>query len=168
MKYYYHTAFLLFVCCVQVALCLRAHDIVAEANKHIDWTKWAKSSSYSSRFGPGTNKCNLFVYDVLKAVGADPPSRHWYIYSPISAAEWGNPSSSALGGKRCWNVCTGGQQNGDVISDTVHVGIVTGYHLTTSAATYKVERGNWGYRSSGEFGSSDSITGCWRYDYNGC
>ncbi|XP_053381073.1 uncharacterized protein LOC128549049 [Mercenaria mercenaria] len=153
----------------QAALCLTASDIVEEANKHIGSTTWAQSSFYSFRFYPGTNKCNLFVYDVLEAVGADPPSRHWYMYSPISAAEWGNTGSSVLRNERCWNLCTGGKQNGDVISGQGHVGIVTGYHLTTSAGTNKVVQNNWGYRSSG-FGSSYKITACWRYDYysNGC
>lgn len=158
-----YAVILALACCLQVAFCVTSSGIVNEARQHIGSTKWSYASSYGT--GANTNKCNQFVYDVLDAAGADPPSRHWWTYSPIGAGEWGNPSSSYLTGASCWNTCGGSWQSGDVISDSVHVGIITGWHLTTSAAYSEVVENDWGFRSSGS-GAQSSITACWRYNYS--
>ena len=64
---------------LQVATCVTAvtaSDIVEEARSHIDETTWSYYSTYGT--GRGTNKCNQFVYDVLKNVGANPPKRYCF------------------------------------------------------------------------------------------
>ena len=86
----------------------------------------------------------------------------WWLYTPIGAGEWGNPSSSYLTDNDCYNLCFGLWRPGDIISDGEHVAIVTGYRLTTSSTFTKVVEKDWGFRNTGH-GSEDSITACWRY-----
>ncbi|XP_060561480.1 uncharacterized protein LOC132721232 [Ruditapes philippinarum] len=156
--------FLLLVVGIQVVVCrIKPSDIVKEANRHINTTKWSVASNYGT--GKGTNKCNQFVYDVLKKVGTDPPKRRWFIYSPIGAGEWGNPNSSYLKKKKCWENCKGSWRSGDVISDSVHVAIITDNKRTTSARHDKVVQNDWGFRSKGT-GAKSSIKACWRYKYS--
>jgi hypothetical protein len=91
--------------------------------------------------------------------------RRWFIYSPIGAGEWGNPNSSYLKKKKCWENCKGSWRSGDVISDSVHVAIITDNKLTTSARHDKVVQNDWGFRSKGT-GAKSSIKACWRYKYS--
>ncbi|XP_067684765.1 uncharacterized protein [Haliotis asinina] len=119
--------------------------IARTANKYIGSTKWSKASRH--RTGANTDKCNIFVAEVLEEAGAKVPQRHWFTWSPIGAGEWGNPRSTYLTRDRCWTRVTSAR-TGDVIGDGWHVGIVTGYKLTTSARFDKVVRNNFGFRSS--------------------
>ncbi|KAK2163371.1 hypothetical protein NP493_1466g00019 [Ridgeia piscesae] len=101
---------------------------------------------------PNTYKCNIFVADIIKAAGAKAPHRHWWKWSPIAAAEWGNSKSSVLEDANCWTLVssTTDAKRGDVISDGHHVGIVTGKSLTTSASSieHQVVTNDWGFRDS--------------------
>lgn len=151
------------VCCFQVTWSAQAKDIVKEAKSHKGSVKWSYASSYGT--GKNTYKCNLFVHDVLKNVGANPPTR-WSLsefrWAQIGAAEWGNPNSSYLNKSKFWIKCKMPRQPGDVISDGKHVGIITGKKLTTSATKDKVVENDWGFRQNGA-GAFKSITACWRH-----
>ncbi|XP_033638223.1 uncharacterized protein LOC117298945 [Asterias rubens] len=128
-----------------------------------DWTFAAAHPDAGGFFSDGrnTNKCNLFVADVLEAVGATVPHRNWGFSGPIGAGEWGSSSSSYLTSASCWEYrsssCTG-----CVIGDGRHVGIVTGWRETTSATDTQLVSNDWGFRASGS-GSSSSITAFWKY-----
>ncbi|XP_067683270.1 uncharacterized protein [Haliotis asinina] len=116
-------------------------------------TRWSYSSRYET--GRNTNKCNIFVADVIDEAGGSVPHRWWGLSGPIGAREWGNPSSSYLTSDSCWtNLQTGSE--GDVIAGGGHVGIVTGLEMTTSAAHYSVVKNDWGYRPG-------QIVTFWRY-----
>ncbi|XP_067683472.1 uncharacterized protein [Haliotis asinina] len=123
------------------------------ADSYINSTRWSYASPHTT--GRNTNKCNIFVADVIEKAGGSVPHRWWGVAGPIGAREWGNPRSSYLTGDRCWtNHRTG--LDGDVIAGGGHVGIVTGRRLTTSAAKYSVVKNDWGYRPG------QSVT-FWRY-----
>lgn len=53
--------------------CVTASTIARAARNQIGSRTWLYSSSHVT--GTNTNKCNIFVADVLKAVGADAPER---------------------------------------------------------------------------------------------
>ena len=72
--------------------------------------------------------------------------RSWY-YSPIGAWEWAKPNSAYLTKDKCWMHVTS-PRVGDVAAKGGHVGIVTGYKTTTSAAEKKVVKNDWGFRKS--------------------
>ncbi|XP_046578702.1 uncharacterized protein LOC124286386 [Haliotis rubra] len=128
-------------------------NIKRVADSYIGRTRWSYASSHAT--GSNTNKCNIFVADVIEEAGGSVPHRWWGFAGPIGAREWGNPSSSFLTRDGCWTNHQTGRE-GDVIAGGGHVGIVTGGRLTTSAARYSVVKNNWGYRSG------QSVT-FWRY-----
>lgn len=53
--------------------CVTASTIARQAKRHIGSRTWLYSSSHVT--GTNTNKCNIFVADVLRAVGANAPER---------------------------------------------------------------------------------------------
>jgi RHS repeat-associated protein len=123
------------------------------------WNVWDAKGPY----GPMTNKCNLFVHDVLTEAGVGQPMANGgvlYNYFgigdakyPILAGQWSDPSYDIKG----WKVVTGPAMPGDVIAEahnysdaTAHVGIVTGSNLSTSASSLKqgvIVENNWGFRT---------------------
>ncbi|KAK3610402.1 hypothetical protein CHS0354_008690 [Potamilus streckersoni] len=119
--------------------------------------KWLYSGSHQT--GANTNKCNIFVADILKEEGCPAPNRR-RSYSPIGAYEWANSNSVFLGRSPCWERCNS-PEKGDVIATDGHVGIVSGYQRTTSASAAAYPPGlivenDWGFRS----GQNPT---CWRY-----
>jgi hypothetical protein len=110
-------------------------------------------------FGPRTNKCNLFVYEMTKNAGADPglPNGNRRPSPPL-ARQWANPDYNIPG----WKVLDDGEtpMPGDVaaqehdygpgISATGHVSIVTGDNLTTGTADSNgiviIDTRDWGFR----------------------
>lgn len=121
-----------------------SYKIYKTAKKYKGSKSWRKSGCLHGIRYCGKYKCNLYVYDVLKESGAVAPRRHWYIYSPISANEWGNRRSKYVLKTGCYtNVRS--CRKGDVVAFPVrsgsgHVGIVTsksGYYI--SAGTYSVQ-----------------------------
>ncbi|XP_052088613.1 uncharacterized protein LOC127725582 [Mytilus californianus] len=148
-----------------------ASKIVNKARSFIDSTDWSKSGcKHGSRFC-GTWKCNLFVYDVLKSVGAKVPTRRWWIYSPIGANEWGNPNSGEIKNTGCYTLIPSFYQkrSGDIIafpqpSGSGHVGIVYSSNEYISAKRDKVEK--TGYPNTASYPTRT----IWRYKYNknGC
>lgn len=112
--------------------------------------------------GPDTNKCNLFVYDVLDSVGKRPPLRPrplpWQDprYPPI-AGDYANPEYEIPG----LPVVAGPPLPGDIIAiphdyadASGHVAIVvsydpatgTGKSVSVSSANGKVVTSDWGFR----------------------
>ncbi|KAL3860175.1 hypothetical protein ACJMK2_010333 [Sinanodonta woodiana] len=136
-------------------------NIGNRARSYIGSRTWLYSSSHVT--GVNTNKCNIFVADVLKEENCPAPNRSWWRYSPIGAGEWANPNSEYLNSSRCWEICDS-PVKGDVIAMGGHVGIVSGSRNTTSASALAQPRGlivenDWGFRSD------DNAT-CWRYRHN--
>ncbi len=112
-------------------------------------------------YPPGTNKCNLFVYDVLCSATTCPPKvenpKWWAPNRPPLAGEWGDRGVSIPG----FQLVDGHPRLGDVIAEksggpgfSGHVGIVvefdpkTGRGKTASvnSGTGKVEINDWGFR----------------------
>jgi hypothetical protein len=106
-------------------------------------------SGTKGNFGPGAPKCNQWAYDILTEAGFDVPLINGIKNSyPPLARDWANPRTS-IGD---WKVVVGSPaQPGDVISDGIHVGIVTrssGIDRTVSAPDVKpVLRNDWGFRN---------------------
>ncbi len=92
---------------------------IAETAKSYDGSEdWAQSASKGAH-GPGSDKCNLFVYDVLRDVGISAPSRGWPTSGgPISAGSWANPLNNIEG----W-VIVDNPQPGDIGASTSRAGI---------------------------------------------
>ncbi|KAL3860170.1 hypothetical protein ACJMK2_010328 [Sinanodonta woodiana] len=133
-------------------------NIGNRARSYIGSRKWLYSSSHET--GVNTNKCNIFVADVLKEESCPAPNRWFWRYSPIGAEEWANPNSWYLSMSRCWERCNN-PVKGDVIATGGHVGIVSGNRKTTSASAAASPAGlivenDWGFRS----GQNPT---CWRY-----
>jgi hypothetical protein len=98
---------------------LTRERIVAAAEKHVGSTAWSNAVS-NGQYRAGTNKCNLFVYDVLTDAGASPGLPHgiWPISSyPPLAADWANPDFAIPG----WSVLGQGEapQAGDVVAQQI-------------------------------------------------
>ncbi|XP_071799003.1 uncharacterized protein [Asterias amurensis] len=118
-------------------------------------TRWT-FEAYHPYGGRNTDKCNLFVADVLEEMGKKVPHRWWGMAGPIGAGEWGNPHSSYLTSAWCWkNTLT--PNEGNVVGDGRHVGIMTGLRQTTSAGANGLVTNDWGFRAFGP-GSRDSVT----------
>jgi cell wall-associated NlpC family hydrolase len=130
--------------------------IPAEAVKHVGSSAWSHSAN-KPPYPPGTNKCNLFVYEVLNAAGTPVPMRirfSWRNFGnvkyPPLAGQWADPHQPIPG----WEVVTN-PRPGDVVavkedySDASgHVGIVTGPGTSVSASsvTGTVVQNNWGFQ----------------------
>jgi len=131
--------------------------IPAEAQKHVGSGAWSESAN-KPPYPPGTNKCNLFVYEVLNAAGTPVPMKirfSWRNFGNVSypplAGQWADPDVTIPG----WEVV----QNplpGDVAAQKIsysdasgHVGIVTGPGKTVSASsdTGTIVENNWGFRA---------------------
>lgn len=105
-------------------------------------------------FGKNTNKCNLFVYDVIVEAGGRPPvvPRYVILTRPPTAGEWADPAVAIKG----WAVVAD-PQPGDVVAEahryadaTGHVGIVVGDKLTASASSQVggvIVINDWGFRA---------------------
>ncbi|QDV35077.1 hypothetical protein [Tautonia plasticadhaerens] len=128
----------------------KAAKIVEVAKRHVGSALWAYSVEKGD-FGKNTNKCNLFVYDVMVEADARPlpvVSRRIFWTRPPLAREWADPAVEIEG----WDVVSS-PEPGDVISEaheyadaTGHVGIVVGPGETVSAASNAVLRNDWGFR----------------------
>jgi hypothetical protein len=69
-------------------------NIAQAATSQIGSQDWADKTT-NGNFGPGTNKCNKFVYDILTQAGASPGLPNGYFgTSPPSAGQWADPNYS--------------------------------------------------------------------------
>ena len=99
-------------------LALIRQRIVEAAQKQIGSADWHFEVA-KGNFGPKTDKCNLFVYDVLNDAGASPglPNGHWWKSYPPLAGNWADPSFAIPG----WRVLSSGEspQPGDVVGQRI-------------------------------------------------
>jgi RHS repeat-associated protein len=140
--------------------------VVRTAKSYVGSEDWQYAKT-KDNFGSETNKCNQFVYDVLKQSGADPgtPNRSGWIKRtlglgekyPPTAGQWADPNVSIPG----WEVLKPGEspQPGDVAAQKIdyadatgHVAIVTGANETTGTSTTDgvdaIKTSDWGFRDS--------------------
>jgi hypothetical protein len=100
-------------------LALMRQKIVEAAQKQIGSGDWHFDVA-KGNFGPNTDKCNLFVYDMLTGAGASPglPNGHWWWkHYPPTAANWADPAFAIPG----WRVLSSGEspQPGDVVGQRI-------------------------------------------------
>ncbi|MGA8144351.1 MAG: RHS repeat-associated core domain-containing protein [Candidatus Acidiferrales bacterium] len=108
------------------------------------WKSWWFGGMHGE-VRPFSNKCNIFVGDVLAMNGIGLPKLHAKGEYPL-AEDWGNPQIAQIGP---YAIVDGQPQLGDILSDGTHVGIVVGDQLTASTNAYKggvVTIGKWGFR----------------------
>ncbi|WP_426308424.1 RHS repeat-associated core domain-containing protein [Acidovorax facilis] len=113
-------------------------------------SKWRYDVA-KGRFRENTNKCNLFVEDVLKEIGSNVPDMNgWLTYNGPTAGQWGDPKVNIPGYPVVEN-----PQPGDVVAisrrygdASGHVGIVVekGRSASQSSITDLVEVNSWGFR----------------------
>lgn len=140
---------------------LRA-KIADVARTHVGKEDWA----YERRrgfFGPGKNKCNLFVAETLREAGAYVPNIEGRLHQyPPSAKDWADPKVVIKGWSAPFHK---GWRPGDVVaipheySDaTGHVGIVVAGDKSVSAAALPpvpgtIVENDWGFRDPKEWGT---------------
>ena len=105
----------------------RVRDLIASnASKYVGSTAWSDSAA-NGNYGPNTNKCNLFVYDVLTESGASPglPNVTWLHSYPPLAAQWANPNYEIPG----WRVLDASETPtaGDVIAQSLYYSDASGH-----------------------------------------
>lgn len=97
------------------------------ARSWVGSTKWADDISYSIVFGRKTNKCFLFVRDVLAQAGVDPgaPNELHGFSRPPFAGQWGDSSYEIPG----WVVLKDGEipAPGDVVAQQLGYGDASGH-----------------------------------------
>jgi hypothetical protein len=131
-----------------------AATIARVARSKVGSQDWMYSKAKGD-FGKNTNKCNLFVYDVLVEAGVKPPPvvpRYIVFSRPPTAGEWADPSVTING----WTVVSDAQA-GDVVAEahnysdaTGHVGIVVDKQQTVSASALVggvIVQNDWGFRA---------------------
>tara|TARA_R110000751_G_scaffold158881_2_gene264558 strand:+ start:8559 stop:9146 length:588 start_codon:yes stop_codon:yes gene_type:complete len=145
---------------------VNAQSIADIAIGNTNYQKWDPHPEARGRMGKYfngrfTDKCNMFVYDILSA-GGHPPGRDGTGRIPV-ASTWGNPLSSILGYRP---IALSEIRGGDVISNGHHVGIVLGSNngdgpystVSASAIHQTVVNNDWGWRD----GPDDDPTAAWR------
>jgi hypothetical protein len=109
-------------------LALIRQKIIEAAQKQIGSTDWDTDVA-KGNFPKGTNKCNLFVHEMLIGAGASPglPNGHWYSWNhyPPAAGQWADPSYAIPG----WRVLGPGEspQPGDVAAQPGYYTDATGH-----------------------------------------
>ncbi len=127
-------------------------SIAEKALERVGSTERAQNVS-KDNYRAGANKCNLFVYDTLKEVEADPPLANggaffnWFgqgvpIY-PVLAGQWADPDFDIAG----WAAVEGRPQVGDVLAKRSRGGFLLGF--TGHVAVFVGYEGNEGRSVSG-------------------
>jgi|GEM_PF-6975301 len=126
-------------------------NIVKNAVKHFDSKSWAYEIE-KGRFAANTNKCNLFVDDVLKETGINMPGPNGLLSiinfgTPITAGQWADPNYIISG----WQVVNS-PQPGDIVAASAswddasgHVGIIISSTESIYASHDRVKMSNYGY-----------------------
>ena len=156
--------------------------IAAIANSYIGSHDW-DASNEKDNFPAGVNKCNKFVYDVLKKAGADPGTPNGAAFKrffgngyPPTAAQWADKNFKIPN----WRVLGSGEfpRPGDVVAEQIpyqdatgHVGIVVGPNQTVSQESSPQEivgNSNFGFRPPNDpkHGERDKVV-FRRYDPSG-
>ena len=131
-----------------------ARSIVRVAHAKLGRRDWMYNVAKGD-FPANTNKCNLYVYDVMVEAGVHPPprvSRYVILSRPPTAGEWADRTLAIAG----WKIVTE-PEPGDVVAEahayadaTGHVGIVVGDKLTSSASALvggQIVENDWGFRT---------------------
>lgn len=94
--------------------------IAHTAEGYVGSTDWSWDADQSTQgFGPGKNKCNLFVASVLAQSGADPGLPNgWRNPSPPGSNQWADPNYKIPG----WIVLgpADSAEPGDVVAQSAH------------------------------------------------
>ena len=137
--------------------------IYETARLNIGDNSWAKASRRIARrnknvvFKEGEDKSNLFIYEVLYAAGADIGTPN--MANPIKNADLSPcflsrpPSAKDWFDEKVKNVILVGEGNprnikweeGDVITDGDHIGIVTRCGKTINAGENEIVENDWGF-----------------------
>ena len=140
-------------------------NIASLAKDHIGSVSW-NYNEVKGNLGAGTNKCNLFVYDVAIAAGADLglPNRGGIrqrvnnIQTPPTAEQWADKNFKIPG----WRVLSPNETSmpGDVVAEKInysdasgHVAIVSGNGKTigtSSVGVEEIKETTWGFRDNQE------------------
>ncbi|WP_262708501.1 RHS repeat-associated core domain-containing protein [Chryseobacterium taihuense] len=125
--------------------------IIKNAMKHYDSKDWAYDVK-RGRFAAGTNKCNLFVDEVLEETGIYTPNDNGILGiigfgTPVTAGQWADPNFIVPG----WEIVTS-PQAGDIVaisanfSDaTGHVGIMISNKESIYAEHSRIKMSDFGY-----------------------
>jgi hypothetical protein len=135
---------------------------IAETAKRYEGNKQWAVEVVKDKFKAGDDKCNEFVFDVMREMGLEVPGiAGWSgllgMGGPPAAAQWAERSKRRIGN---WEIVDGPAQPGDVIAEFTggpehpnwaHVGIVVGDRQTASADTLVYPKGrivinDWGFR----------------------
>ncbi|MEW4366563.1 RHS repeat-associated core domain-containing protein [Aliikangiella maris] len=112
-------------------------------------------------FPAKSNKCNLFIHELINMSGGTLPSPNGYFNdNPLVAGQWADKNYQIEG----WTPVTGPPKPGDIIAEastgfsdaTGHVAVVTGERESTSASYYGVITNDYGFRS----GQNPTIRRC--------
>ena len=130
--------------------CASPDEILKIAKSLIDSNAWAKNQD-TGKFPAGTNKCNLFVEDVLRTAGSNVPIMST---GPISGVEYGPTVEQWAAGEVPGYEIVDDPQSGDIAAiatwywdATGHVGIVSEPGKSTISATSKtIVENDWGFR----------------------
>lgn len=121
-----------------------------------------KSKEYSYEgskddYDENTNKCNKFVYDILKKTGIAPPRVNGNILkrivglgSPVTAGQWADPNYSIPG----WEIVTS-PQAGDIVAISANFSDATGHVAIMISSTESVGAGHSEVHVT-DFGSNTS------------
>ncbi|MEO8404594.1 MAG: DUF6443 domain-containing protein [Chitinophagaceae bacterium] len=143
----------------------KGQEIAELAKSKVGSHEW-DADKEKDNFAEGTNKCNKFVYDILKQVGASPgtpngnPIKKFFggQGSPPTAKQWADPNYAIPN----WRVLQPGEspEPGDVVAQQIdytdatgHVGIVVANGQTVSQESEPQEivgQGNFGFRADND------------------
>lgn len=130
----------------------KKQEIVKNAKKNNGSTDWAYEER-NGRYGPGTNKCNVFVDDMLDASGVyttDPNGRtaEYGFGSAVTAGQWADPNYDIPG----WKVVQS-PQAGDVVAIRGNFSDASGHVAIMISPTKSIGAGHSEVHVT-EFGSS--------------
>ena len=116
-------------------------EIVKNARSNNGSTNWAYEDR-NGRYGPGTNKCNVFVDDMLDASGIYTPdpngmSSSLRLGSPVTAGQWADPNYNIPG----WKV-VGSPQAGDVVAIRANFSDASGHVAIMVSPTQSIGAGH--------------------------
>ena len=131
----------------------RRQEIVKKAKSHYGSKEWAYDNE-KGRFGAGTNKCNLFVDDVLGEAGVYTPDPNGKLAivgfgTPVTAGQWADPNYNVPG----WQVVNSPQAgdivaiSGNLSNATGHVGIMISPTKSIYAEHSIIKISDFGYSS---------------------
>ncbi len=127
-------------------------NIVRIAQKYVGSQVWSDGVA-KEHYGPNTNKCNLFVYDVLTEAGASPglPNGWWNHYPPL-ASQWADPGYAMPH----WPILVPTAQPlpGDVIAQSIAYSDASGHVMIMAPNDYVIGTGD---RGNGPHGTIEFI-----------